>query len=763
MGTPSYMAPEQAGAKSGQLGPATDVYALGAILYECLTGRPPFRAATQLDTILQVISDEPVPPTQLQPKTPRDLGTICLKCLQKDPRQRYASAAALAADLRRFQQGEPIRARPVGRVERAWRWCRRNPARAALAAALLLGTPLGTGLTVWALRERGQTKEAQVRAENDLLDGLLRPIGHDWKPEWKLNPGPNSGEEQALADLARLDSRLRLRFLERGLSQPETAECLARNSGPVIKAVVGEDTETKKRVRDLALAALRKGDAYWYARVAGTCLLLSLGESMTEYAREGTLALAARIASIDAEDRTRPRDALSYMTLLAALAHHLNASDARDVGRPLLDLARESPDPNGSYLLNALGSVAARMEAADAATVCGDAARTLVERILRKKRGGGELAYVAPYVTAADATDAATRLAQAIPNKTNDSYAHFELATAIANLAPRLPDADAARVCRVAAAQLIQDIPKGAFIDGFNARVVGTLGQHMDAAEAAKLGTEVVPPLVQDIMNPKEERFQQTKSIFRVEFVEALAPCMDPATARDAATLLISQAIRNKPAVGYNPNLVARAVAALAQRLDATEAAKVCADAAAPLVESIPTAREFEVPNLAKALAQLARRMDPAGRAKLCAAVLPSLVRAVSKEKALLSLPHLADAVAELAPSMAAAERAKVTATTAAALLDALDSHMRVQTPDLLVHLELGTGPSESHAVHAFGALSKQMAPRDVADLLGRRELSPRVTDGMLRELASVAGHGFQTIDEAVRWFRDRAPAPQAP
>src|SRR5205823_7188252 len=196
--------------------------ARGAILDGLLPARPPFRAAMAAETLQQVISQEPAPPSRLNDKVPRDLETICLKCLHKEPGRRYASAAALADDLRRFGEGRPIQARPAGRGERLWRWGRRNPTMAALLLTALALVGLASGGAVWLVQQRAR-HDAEMR--NDVGTAVAQAVSlrkgfhfHEARElleQARLRVGPAGPEDlrrqvdQGLADLdlvARLDS-----------------------------------------------------------------------------------------------------------------------------------------------------------------------------------------------------------------------------------------------------------------------------------------------------------------------------------------------------------------------------------------------------------------------------------------------------------------------------------------------------------------------------------------------------------------------------
>jgi tRNA A-37 threonylcarbamoyl transferase component Bud32/tetratricopeptide (TPR) repeat protein len=245
LGTPSYMAPEQITRSDAPVDGRTDVYALGIILYELLTGRPPFRTASPIDTMLQIKHDEPVAPSRFEPKLPRDLENICLKCIEKDAAGRYADAQALADDLGRFVRGEPVHARPIPRLARGWRWCRRNPGW-AIAAGLLLAV-LTTAAVVgpYLAHREHQLREAAAHERNkaqehlDLAGQALEEMVERLIKNQRLQDNAFEELQQGLIVFA-------VPYLEKLVAQEDSTETLKLRQARSLLQLAGMQTKRKE-------------------------------------------------------------------------------------------------------------------------------------------------------------------------------------------------------------------------------------------------------------------------------------------------------------------------------------------------------------------------------------------------------------------------------------------------------------------------------------------------------------------------------------
>jgi tetratricopeptide (TPR) repeat protein/tRNA A-37 threonylcarbamoyl transferase component Bud32 len=332
VGSPSYMAPEQAGNSATGVGPSADVYSLGAIIYELITGRPPFQAATVLETLEQVRSDEPIAPGRLQPKLPRDLVTICLKCLEKIPARRYASAAELAEDLRRFVLGLTIHARPVGAHELLWRWCRREPAIAALALALIAGL-VGVATQWW-------------RAESHLRDAIYqrglaeKNLGREVEANLKSRVAKDHEAKAHRLAEKRLDEAMKtIGQFGRMTNDP----ALMRDPnweglrGRLLKTVLGFYREIQASLEEDASPEARSQLSEAYDRVASISWELGLNdEALAAYRR--ALALVEQLA---ANDPSAPENRAAVARCLTRIGFTLRTRTSPAEALPLYQQAQE--------------------------------------------------------------------------------------------------------------------------------------------------------------------------------------------------------------------------------------------------------------------------------------------------------------------------------------------------------------------------------------------------------------------------------------
>jgi tetratricopeptide (TPR) repeat protein/predicted Ser/Thr protein kinase len=356
LGTPAYMAPEQASGGAKQLTTAADIYSLGAVLYEMLTGQPPFLAATPVETLRQACEQEPPPPTRLNPQVDRDLGTICLKCLNKDPQKRYGSAELLAQDLDHWHNGEPILARPVGVAGKAWRWCRRRPVVAGLLLAVLVALVAGLVVSNWFYLHEKAAREQAVAAEKEagtIVQFLREDLLFQATPEETPREKQITLEQAVTEATRRLDQNAEIR------QQPQVEASLRLAIGRTYNQLGGMAEADRNLRRAFDLRRRELGPTNLLTLDAEFWLGTFLHNLDHKYDESGTLlreVWQTRQQLLGPEDPDTLLALQGYQMTLFQTAHF---KEAEQIARYLLSIRERTLGPDGNYTIDALQNLAA--------------------------------------------------------------------------------------------------------------------------------------------------------------------------------------------------------------------------------------------------------------------------------------------------------------------------------------------------------------------------------------------------------------------